>query len=131
VFLKLTKMGYIKHHTIVVTGWEDEHIEQARKKAIEIFENQCKDEDIEPPYGSNIISQIIGSLSNGQRSFFIAPDGSKEGWETSNNCNNARKLFLDWLRDEDNYCDYIEVMFGGDDDIQCIVRSNDFDLDEI
>lgn len=121
-------MGYIKHHTIVVTGWKEEHITQAHKKAIEIFENQCKDEIIEPPYGCSIISSIVGSLANGQKSFFIAPDGSKQGWETSNNCNKAREMFLDWLRDEDIYCDYIEVMFGGDDDIQRIVRSNDSDL---
>ena len=123
-------MGYIKHHTIVVTGWKDEHIEQAREKAVEIFEETCKDEMIKPPYGSNIISPIIGSLSNDQKSFFIAPDGSKEGWQTSNNCNKARTAFLDWFKDSDNCCDYIEVVFGGDDERQAIVRSKNTDLDE-
>ena len=123
-------MGYIKHHTIVVTGWKDEHIEEAREKAVEIFEETCKDEMIRPPYGSNIISPIIGSLSNGQKSFFIAPDGSKEGWQTSNNCNNARTAFLDWLDNAENYCEYIEVVFGGDDEHQAIIRSKDTDLDE-
>lgn len=120
-------MGYIKHHTIVVTGWKDEHIEEAQKKAVEIFEETCKDEMIKPPYGSNIISPIIGSLLNGQKSFFIAPDGSKEGWQTSNNCNDAREIFLDWLRDSDNYCDYVEIIFGGDDEHQEIIRSRDTD----
>ena len=123
-------MGYIKHHTIVVTGQKDEHIEEAREKAVEIFEETFKDEMIKPPYGSNIISPIIGSLSNRQKSFFIAPDGSKEGWQTSNNCNNARTAFLDWLDNAENYCDYIEVVFGGDNEHQAIVRSKDIDLDE-
>ena len=123
-------MGYIKHHTIVVTGCKDEHIEEAQKKAVEIFEETCKDEMIKPPYGSNIISPIIGSLSNSQKSFFIAPDGSKEGWQTSNNCNNARTAFLDWLDNAENYCYYIEVVFGGDNEHQAIIRSKDSDLNE-
>ena len=123
-------MGYIKHHTIVVTGRKDEHIEEAQKKAVEIFEETCKDEMIKSPYGSNIISPIIGSLSNGQKSFFIAPDGSKEGWQTSNNCNNARTAFLDWLDNAENYCYYIEVVFGGDNEHQAIIRSKDSDLNE-
>ena len=123
-------MGYIKHHTIVVTGRKDEHIEEAQKKAVEIFEETCKNEMIKPPYGSNIISPIIGSLSNGQKSFFIAPDGSKEGWQTSNNCNNARTAFLDWLDNAENYCYYIEVVFGGDNEHQAIIRSKDSDLNE-
>ena len=123
-------MGYIKHHTIVVTGRKDEHIEEAQKKAVEIFEETCKNEMIKPPYGSNIISPIIGSLSNSQKSFFIAPDGSKEGWQTSNNCNNARTAFLDWLDNAENYCDYIEVVFGGDNEHQAIIRSKDSDLNE-
>ncbi len=123
-------MGYIKHHTIVVTGWQDEAIDEARKKAVEIFEETCNDEMIKPPYGSNIISPIMGSLSNGQKSFFIAPDGSKEGWKTSDNCDKARTAFLDWLEGCNNYCDYIEVVFGGNDEHQAIIRSRDTDLDE-
>ena len=62
--------------------------------------------------------------------FFIAPDGSKEGWGTSNSCDKARSEFLDWLSSSDNYCDYIEVMFGGDGEHEHITRSNNTDLDE-
>ena len=123
-------MGRIKHHTIVVTGFLDEHIDEARKKAVEIFEEFCKNEMVKPPYGSNIISPIMGSLTNGLKSFFIAPDGSNEGWHLSNNCNDARSAFLDWLKVSGNYCDYIEVVFGGDDEYQAIVRSKDTDLEE-
>ena len=68
-------------------------------------------------------------MTNGQSSFFIAPDGSKEGWATSDNGDNARKEFLDWLLKSDNYCDYVEVIFGGDDEHERIVRSKDTDLD--
>lgn len=122
-------MGYIKHHTIVVTGWQTEAVEEAREKAVEIFKKSCEEEILMT--GSNIlVSEIIGGLVNSQNSFFIAPDGSKEGWGTSDNCNNARAAFLDWLEGSNNYCDYIEVVFGGDDEHESIIRSKNTDLDE-
>lgn len=118
-------MGYIKHHTIVVTGWEVEKLKEAHQKAKEVFENNFEREPYEKPFASRLVSDIIQGLSNGQGSFFIAPDGSNEGWTTSNNGNNARKEFLDWLKNSDNYCDYVEVVFGGDDEYEAIVRSKD------
>ena len=77
-------MGYIKHNTIVVTGWNEEHMNQAREKAVELFEKFTEEEGVVSPYGSKLISPIIGGLVNSQLSFFIAPDGGKEGWTTSN-----------------------------------------------
>ena len=122
-------MGYIKHHTIVVTGWQDEKIKEAHLKAKEVFEKNFESEPYEKPFASRLVSEIIQGLTNGQSSFFIAPDGSREGWATSDNGDNARKEFLDWLLKSDNYCDYVEVIFGGDDEHERIVRSKDTDLD--
>lgn len=114
-------MGYIKHHTIVVTGWGDS-IKAAHKKAIEVFIEQNRNDPFAIP-GGRLVSEIISGLSNGQDSFFIAPDGSKEGWDTSENCNDARNEFLNWIDESDSYCEYIEVIFGGDDEYQEILRS--------
>ena len=123
-------MGHIKHHAIVVTSWQNEHLEEARQKAIEIFEKNFENEPYEKPYAKKLISEITEGLTNGINSFFIAPDGSKEGWETSNNGNNARKEFLDWLQnEEDNYCDYVEISFGGDEHKTKIIRSKENDLE--
>jgi hypothetical protein len=120
----LLKMGYIKHNAIIVTGWQEDKVLEARNKAIEIFEECFNGEPKVKPYGSKLISEIIPGLINGQSSFFIAPDGSKEGWETSQNGDMAREQFCKWLdSDQDNYCDYIEVRFGGDDDHEMIIRS--------
>jgi hypothetical protein len=116
-------MGYIKHNAIIVTGWQEDKVLEARNKAIEIFEEQFSGELIER-HGSKLIGEIISGLTNGQSSFFIAPDGSKEGWDTSKNGDIAREQFCKWLDSEqDNYCDYIEVRFGGDDEHENIVRS--------
>lgn len=124
-------MGYIKHHTIVVTGWRKKEVIQAREKAVEIFDIECNDDLVmKQPFGSQIISPIIGGLTNSQTSFFIAPDGSKEGWDTSDNANNGRARFLDWIKNADNYCDYVEIVFGGDDSYQEILTSKDLDLSE-
>jgi len=121
-------MGYIKHHTIVVTGWSAEQLKEAHQKAKETFE-QIFDSEPQKTYASRLVSEIVQGVTNGQSSFFIAPDGSKENWETSDKCNNARKDFLDWLQKADNWCDYIEVIFGGDNQLERIVRSKDSDLE--
>lgn len=123
-------MGYIKHNAIVVTGWQDEKVEEAHQKAKEIFERNFEQEPYEKPFGSRLVSEVIEGLTNGQKSFFIAPDGSKEGWDTSDSGDNARKEFLDWLMNSsDNYCDYVELQFGGDDNRNEVIRSKDSDFE--
>lgn len=114
-------MGYLKHDTIVVTDWSAD-IEIVREEAIKIFE--AKNEGY-----SRIISPLVGSVINSQKSFFIAPDGSKEGWSDSNLAEEARVEFLDWLRKSKYFCDYVLIRFGGDDEYDEIVRSKDKDLD--
>ena len=95
-------MGYIKHHAIVVTCWNDKHIEQAHALAVE---NELRPTEITP------------SAVNGQRSFLIPPDGSKEGWEESDNGNDRRDAWIKTMEHlaDKNYCDWCEVRFGGDD----------------
>jgi len=109
-------MGYIKHDTIVVTG---DDLDKVRAKAIELFEEIIP--SIHCP-----VSEIVGPMVNGTCSFFIAPDGSKEGWDTSDDAEKARELFLIWL-DENRtkyWCDYVAVRFGGDDDRNEITNQN-------
>ena len=43
-------MGYIKHHTIVVTGWQDEKLKEAHQKAKEVFEKNFESEPYEKPF---------------------------------------------------------------------------------
>ena len=114
---------------VVVTCWQEKKLKEAHIKAKEIFEKNFENEPYEKPFASRLVSEIIQSLANSQSSFFVAPDGSKEGWATSDNGDNARKEFLDWLQKSNNYCDYVEVVFGGDDEHEEIVRSKDTDLD--
>jgi hypothetical protein len=61
-----------------------------------------------------LVSDLLTGIANEQYTFFIAPDGSKEGWPPSNDCDDAREEFLNWLRDSKFSVDYVQVVFGGD-----------------
>ena len=122
-------MGHMKHHAIVVTHWDTKKVKEAHDKAKEIFKNTFK--KVFGISDGDLVSPIISGVVNSQDSFFIAPDGSKEGWEDSNAGNDARKEFLDWLHNsKDNYCDYVEIEFGGDSNMNEVIQSKHTDLEQ-
>lgn len=121
-------MGYIKHNAAIITSWDVERLEAAHIKAREIF--KAKFEGGARDLGASIlVSEIVHGVVNSQASFFIAPDGSKEGWADSTKSDEARKEFLDWIIQSENFSDYIEVRFGGDDEFNEVTRSKQSDLD--
>jgi hypothetical protein len=100
----IKKMGYIKHHGIAVTSYGKD-ICKAHKKAKKIFGDRT--------------SEILNSEMNNYQSFFIAPDGSKEGWEESNAGDNQRKSFVKWVnkqafKDGSNSISFCEFFYGED-----------------
>ena len=95
-------MGYINHHAIVVTTGSKEAIDSAHAKAFEIFGSLC--------------SEIIDSGMNGYATFFIAPDGSKEGWQDSDEGDERRTEFKNWLKVDRHYSiEAVEIYYGGDE----------------
>jgi hypothetical protein len=120
-------MGTLKHHAIVVTSWDGEELKKAHKKAKKVFQKNFEGRPYIKPPICRVVSHIIEGLANKQYSFFIAPDGSKEGWAASDDGDNARKEFLDWLQKSSNECDYVEVIFGEDCTHEGIVRSKHTD----
>ena len=97
-------MGYIAHHAIVVTSWSKDCIKVAHEKATEIF--------------NGLVSEIIQTKANSYFSFFVSPDGSKEGWETSEIGNKRREQFINFLSDaykREIWNDWVEVRYGGDE----------------
>ncbi len=107
-------MGYIKHHTIVVTS-SGEFTNNAHNKAKEIFGHLC--------------SVIIYSKCNFYSSFFIAPDGSKEGWDQSDLYDLKRKEFINWINEQayedgSNAISFAELFYGEDNGYSEIVNHN-------
>lgn len=91
-------MGYIRDHTIVISSY-GEKIKLAHEKAEKIFPNIQ-------------VSPILKGMINGCESFYIAPDGSKEGWEESNEGDERRKKFVSYLVKND--VPFVELYFNDD-----------------
>lgn len=116
-------MGRIKHNALIVTSTKYSEIKSIRDKAIEIYQlNFAKDPTVSSP--TQHITDICEGLANDLYTFLIAPDGSKEGWSISDTSDKSRKEVISYITENNIFCDYIEVYFGGDDDIEFIVESN-------
>lgn len=110
-------MGYIRHHAIVVTGrheWTIDaslpDIHEARAAAIDA--------------GCAVVTDVAGPGVNGYSSFLVGPDGSKEGWDSSDAGDQARDRLIAWLRKrgEGGYYSWAEVVLGDDDQEALIER---------
>jgi hypothetical protein len=112
-------MGYMVHHTIIVTGFDEEKTQKAHTKAAELFQIDRLGGD-----SVNLVSPIVGSVTNGYLSFFIAPDGSKGGWATSDAGDSARKEFIRWLEDNETRCSWVEIQYDDDDGPSKIVSDS-------
>lgn len=97
-----------KHKTIVITGFELTKITTVHKKAKEIFkQNTFK--------GFGDLSSLVSEINYGRiYSFFIAPNGAKEGGDRAMSCVNANEEFLDWLDEFESFIEYVEIQFGDD-----------------
>lgn len=90
-------MGMITHDAIVFTFGELEPAEKLRDTAIRLG-LQC--------------TSIETSKANGYCSFLVVPDGSKDGWPTSDQCDIARNQLL--LLTDSNQCEWVHVRYSDD-----------------
>lgn len=108
-------MGYMRHHAIAITSWSEERIKAARSKAEELL--------------PGLVSPIIEGRINSYYSFFVAPDGSKEGWDESDAGDAARtelkEFLLSYLCDGGSYVDWAELQYGDDERETKITDSSD------
>lgn len=111
------KVGYERHHGILITSWSEPHIRAAHEEALRTFE-KCP------------VSDVTEGVTNDYRSFAIFPDGSKEGWATSDEGDTERARYIEWLRTQE-YDDgssalaWALVQFGDDDLVSKIVCDSD------
>ena len=105
-------MGYIRHHAIVVTTSFSDVLQEARARAL---------------LTGCLVTPVVEGHANGYATFCVVPDGSKEGWETSLNGDEARDAFVEWLRAQqwefgDPKLEWAEVWYGHDDGVAQITR---------
>lgn len=109
-------MGYMRHHAIVVSSWDEKQLNIAHECAKRFF--------------GHTVSNIVTGFSNFESSFFIGPDGSKEGWDESDEGDIRRASYTDYLRSfeyEDNSTPvkWVEVQYGDDNYETKIIHDSD------
>jgi hypothetical protein len=109
-------MGYIRHHSIVITSTDEDKLQEVYNKAIDLFKK-------------GQVTNIIGPVINGYYSFFIGPDGSKEGWEDSDigdkNREEIKKIINNYVyEDGSNFINYCEFFYGDDNKESNIINYN-------
>lgn len=110
-------MGYMRHHAIVVTSWNQEAFMAARAEAKRIF-------------SSAQVTNPAQTEVNAYWSFMVGPDGSKEGWADSDVGDTRRDKFIEYLvttryEDGSGLLDWVEVQYGDDNRQTLIARNSD------
>lgn len=98
-------MGVVNHNAMVITTWSDD-----RASELQAWIDQLSERDQE-------LIIRAGSWVNGLHTFFVAPDGSKEGWDDSDKGDRLRgriveRLAVDDYGDGSSPWSWVEVGFG-------------------
>lgn len=116
-------MGYYVHKTLIVTGYDSEHFRRAYAKAICLFRFDNKGNE------TNMVSSIYGQGLNNYKTFVVVPDGSKEGWETSDFFDKKMDEMIEYLNSKDckfsdnsSFNEWILVEYG--DTGRRVLKSN-------
>jgi len=107
-------MRNIRHHALIITCNDRKVLESIRSKALELYKQH-----MEASSGSNLVSGIQDSIVNHYASFFIVPDGSKEGYDASDDGDVIRKKIIEFItplcKSETYHLSYGEISYGADD----------------
>jgi hypothetical protein len=108
-------MGFFRHHAIVVTCDDRRRTDEVREKAYSL--------------GFHQVSNVVISRYEQSYSFFVAPDGAKEGLDWSTEEDERRDKLIAWFVAQSNILafpfDWVELEFGGDTQGAKILRHQD------
>ena len=99
-------MGIIHNHALILNAGDTESL---RKSVAEVqaFASRFFSLGEASPFSDLIV--VVPSAVNFTVTVFMAPDGSKEGWQTSHNSDTIRAFFIEELS---QYGEIIEVQWG-------------------
>lgn len=105
-------MGVIAHKALIVTGTDSSHLRRAYAEAINLFKVNDLGEEVK------MVSELLTGL-NQYKTFIVAPDGSKEGWVTSEYFDKKMDEMIKFLKskectfdDKSSYNDWVLVEYG-------------------
>lgn len=119
-------MGYIRHHAIIITGFDTDTLRELRLKCCELINKSFEKEDyFENDVADSMVTDVLEARTNGYCTFAIFPDGSKEGWSTSGCGDMARDAIIEYIEENKTlYVDYAEFFYGDDEGESKITRHN-------
>lgn len=118
-------MGYVRHHSIIVTG-RPERVELVRRKVVAVLD--AASEPLVLSHADSLVSEVVASITNDKASFFVAADGSQEGFSTSDRMDRARAEIVAWLDSLDAPpVDWVEVQYGDDGGVQQVDNASNWD----
>ena len=108
-------MGYIKHNVMIFTSWDKRNLIKVRKFATTLL--------------GSLVTNIKSSNVNSTFTFFIAPDGSKEGWTESDIADDCRQKIADFVNsmaysDGSNVITFVDVSYSNDDREVLVANNN-------
>lgn len=104
-------MGYVRHSAIVATCWQEAAAKALTDFAVEV--------------GAEAIAG--NPQTNGYITVCITSDGSKEGWQESDEGDFRRQRIREWLNEQHHkdegalYFEWCEVAYGDDDCASSVV----------
>jgi hypothetical protein len=113
-------MGYMAHDAViaVISEYDHETIERIERFRQEMRDNQHVEDQIHnTDFNDFLVGPVVGI--NGYHMYAFLPDGSKEGWGTSDRAHLWREKFADIARgqrydDGSGSGEVVAVRFGGD-----------------
>ena len=118
-------MGYIRHHAIIVSGRPDE--DGPLRKVHRMLKTEIGVQTPREGVFRLNVSEIVVSNVEVTGSFLVAPDGSKEGWNTSDYGNEWRNVAICLLKEQGYHLDWAEVQYGDDEGNNIVLRHSDED----
>lgn len=115
-------MKNIKHHSIIITVKDFKMAEKIKNEVAFLYKK-----NMEAKNGFELISPIIPGLINNYYSFFISPDGSKEGYDLSDDGDKIREKTIQLLNrylsmDPTLELNYVELFYGDEDNAPQILN---------
>jgi hypothetical protein len=116
-------MGYIRHDAVIAIIGDYSEEDKKAAKDIEKLRRKMKNDKSGIRGVPNCILGPTHGV-NGYKTYLFSPDGSKEGWDTSEECDRYRAEFISIIKSTE-YPAMVHLQFGGDDGETIIHDSTD------
>ncbi len=105
-------MGTMSHDAIIVVGYSKNDVMLAQTAVLRLAATPTDGAQPMQECWSDLVSPLMSSVMNAYASFYIAPDGSKEGWGTSDRGDQFRESVIAELGANHPNVTVVEVRWG-------------------